>query len=315
VGDHLERIDECWKKPTTGSIVEISKACCKANNELNSNSKKQLVAALPFDMSSFCKYAQIGADARLTTPDKRDLLPGKMLTMYELHQLTDDEFHAFEAEGLLTPGLRRADVTKWRIKWRGEPQKTTLPPKLPSIFYAALKPKRLLANTEMSKIGDDLAALAERFEMDVVYPETKPDGNWEKAQAQIRRKAKKIVDDYFRPRRKKIGRNLFAGRPHLQKYAGFAVDDVEIEPDADEERILDVLRAIDREDEFEPIRNAAYKEYDLDATHEAPEWMEAVADKPPPTAALAEDMDGLRQHLEAAKSKSTRKRSDFTGFK
>ena len=39
VDDHAVRINECWKK-STESIVELSLACCKANNELNSNSKK-----------------------------------------------------------------------------------------------------------------------------------------------------------------------------------------------------------------------------------------------------------------------------------
>ena len=200
---------------------------------------------LPFGMSSFCKYALIGDDPRLTDPEKRHVLPAKMSAIYELHQLTDDEFPVFEAEGLLTPGLRRADVIRWISKRRGEPQKPTLAPKLPGTFYAALKPNRQLADTEISKIDDDLAALAERFEMEVVYPEAKPrKGIWEKAQGQIRREAKKIVGEYFRRRRKEIGRNKFASRPHLQKYAGFVADDVEIEPDADEDRIFAVLEAI-----------------------------------------------------------------------
>ena len=113
----------------------------------------------------------------------------------------------FEAEGLLTPRVRRADVIRWRSKRRGEPQKPTLAPKLPGTFYVALKPNRQLADTEMSKIDDDLAALAERFEMDVVYPEDKPrNGIWEKAQSQIRREAKKIVDEHFKRRRKRDGR-------------------------------------------------------------------------------------------------------------
>src|SRR5258705_9411654 len=122
----------------------------------------------------FCKYAQIGADPRLTAPERRSLLPAKMSAMYELHGFNDDEFQAFEAEGLLTPRLRRADVTRWRSKRRGEPQKSTSGPKLPGIFYAALKPNRQLAQTEVSRVDADLTALAERFEMDVVYPETKP---------------------------------------------------------------------------------------------------------------------------------------------
>jgi hypothetical protein len=290
VGDHLVRINECLKK-STDSIVELSLACCKANKELDSNSKKQLVAALPFGMASFCKYAQIGDDPRLTDPDKRHLMPAKMSVMYELHQFTDEEFGAFEAEGLMATLHRRADVTKWRNKRRGEPQKPALAAKLPGIFYAALKPNRQLANTETSKVDDDLTALAERFEMDVVYPEPKSRNcDWEKPLRQMRREAKKIVADDTKRRKKQLGPHKYLS-PHLRKYAGFAADDVEIEPDADGKRIFDVLEAIGRADEFKPIEDAAYKKYEVELDQPAPEWMEAVADRPPPAAALAADME------------------------
>jgi hypothetical protein len=299
LNDHVVRISECWKK-STDSIVELSLACCKANKELNSRSKKQLVTQLPFCGATFCKYAQIGNDPRLTDPERRHLLPAKMSALYELHQFADDEFQALEAEGLLTPRLRRADVTRWVKNRRGESQKSASGLKLPGGFYAALKPNRQLASTESSKVDAALTELAERFEMDVVYPETKPRcGASEKALRQMRQAAKKIVAEENHRRRKQAGPEKFKNRPELRKYAGFFADEVKIEPGADSERILEVLTTLGREDEFEAIRIAAYNEHQPDESFDAPAWMDTVADRPPPAAALAADMEEVKEQLQA----------------
>ncbi|MFL6820260.1 MAG: hypothetical protein ACJ8EF_20215, partial [Bradyrhizobium sp.] len=302
--DHQERINELWNDPND-KVVEVSQACCKLNRELDSKSIKQLVAVLPFGMSSFCKFAEIGADPRLTASHRRHLLPVKLSVLYELQQFTDEEFQAFEEEGLLTPRLRHADVTRWVSKRRGEPQKCASIPKLPGMFYAALTPRRQLANTEESKIEAALTALAEQFQMDLVYPKTKiRKGIWEKAQMQIRREGKKIVDEYFRRRRTEVGPYKYQSSPHRRKYVGFVAEEVKIEPDADEERVHDVLTAIGRADQFERIRDAAYDKYEVDTPFESPEWMDVVADKPPPQSARDADIEELRQQIEVAKPKS-----------
>jgi hypothetical protein len=303
VTEHSVKINDCWRR-STDSLAELALACCAANEQLDAFGKRQLVKELPFGMTTFCKFAMVGADPRLMAAERRHLLPAKMTALYELKHYTDEEFQAFEAEGLLSPRLRRADVIGWRSKRRGEAPKRT-GPTLPSVFYAALRPNRHLANSEVSKADAKLTALAEEFEMDVVYPETKSrNGVVERALRQMRRKAKQIVAEDIKHRRKKLGPHALTSRPELQKYAGFLVDEVEIEPDADQDRILHVLKMIGREDEFEPMRNAAYREeYELDVSSEAPAWMDAVADTPPPAAALAEDMEELREQFEASKPK------------
>ena len=172
-------------------------------------------------------------------------------------------------------------------------------------FYAALKPNRQLASSEVSKVDASLTTLAEQFEMEVVYPETKPRNRvWEKALGYMRRAAKKVVSDDMKQRRKKVKPHAIT-MPELRKYRGFCAEEVEIEADADEDRIEDVLKMIGREDEFESIRKAAYREYELDAPFEAPAWTDSVADKPPPAAALAEDMEEIREKLDASKSRKT----------
>jgi hypothetical protein len=163
----------------------------------------------------------------------------------------------------------------------------------------------------MEKVDAALAALAELFEMDVVYPEDKPgNDNWGKAISHMRRKAKQIVTEHIRRRKK-----CRTFRTGLRKYAGFLVDEVTIEHDADEERILEVLTTIGREDEFEAIRSAAFDKYPVEGPA-GPEWMTMVADRPPPEAASAWDFEELRQQWEEAKPKPIGKMKDrFKGFK
>jgi hypothetical protein len=298
VDDHVGVINKCW---TTADIVELSLACCKANNEWKPKSRKRLIADLPFGKSTFSKCAKIGADLRLTDPKRRHLLPAKVSALYELHQLTDREFRAFEAEGLLTPRLRRVDVARWRSRQCGVQQASTFAPKLASRFYAGLKPNRQLAGSEVSRLDAGLTALAQQFEMDVVYPATKPRvGVWERGLREMRREAKTVVAKHLKKLREKVGPSKFKSRPELRKYAGFLADEVEIEADADEERILEVLKTIGHEDEFERIREAVYHKYPVDGPCDAPAWMDAVADRPPPAAAMAADMEELKEQLRAA---------------
>jgi hypothetical protein len=90
----------------------------------------------------------------------------------------------------------------------------------------------------------------------------------------------------------------FIRKPGLEKYAGFYPDEVEIGPDADEDRIREVLEFFGCESEFDRIREAAYKKYPVDDSFEGPKWMDDVAGKPPPPAALAADIEEIRLSLQ-----------------
>jgi hypothetical protein len=187
--------------------------------------------------------------------------------------------------------------------------------KLPGTFYAALKPKRQLASVEQGKIDAGLTTLAESFEMEVVYAEIKAcSGAWKKALGEIRRKAKKIVAEHLKRRKKELGPQAYKSRPELRKHAGFLADEVKIEPGANEDRILEVLSTIGCEDEFEKIRDAAFRKFPVDPP--TPEWMDAVADKPPPAAALAEEMEQAAEQWRALKKKRSAKetKARFAGF-
>jgi hypothetical protein len=303
--EHANNINACHAA-SVDRVRETSLACCEANAAIKSPvARKRLFALLPFNATTFYQYAKIGADDRLMDPERKHLWPAKMRPMYELHRMTDDEFQAFEAAGLWTARLRRVDVLRWKANRSG--------PELSGAFYAALRPKRSLAATEMSRIDSALSNFAELFEMDVVYPESKHgNDNWAKAISHMRREAKRIVAEHIK-QLKKNGRRAF--QPELRKYAGFLADEVAIEHDADEDRILEVLTSIGREDEFDGIRKAAFDEYPIDGP-DAPEWMETVAGKRPPQTALAADIEELRQQWEDAQPKAITKMKDrFKGIK
>lgn len=283
---HADDINNACQAAPIDRIRETAIACRQANAATRSPvARKRLFAMLPFNAKTFYRYARIGADDRLMDPERKHLWPAKMRPMYELHRMTDDELQAFEAAGLWTSGLRQVDIQRWKASRSG--------PILPGAFYAALRPKRSLAGTEMSRIDAALSNLAGLFEMEVVYPESMPaNDNWEKAISHMRRKAKQIVAEHIK-QLKKNGRRAF--QPELHKYAGFLADEVSIEYDADQERILEVLTTIGREDEFDGIRTAAFEEFPIDGP-DGPEWMAVVADKPPPPEALAADVAETKAH-------------------
>lgn len=301
--EHAANINSCHDAPID-RVRTTSIACCEANAALRSAlARKRLFALLPFNATTFYRYAKIGADPRLMNPERKHLWPPKMRPMYELHRMADHELQALESDGLWTARLRLVDVLRWKANRSG--------PELCGAFYAALRPRRSLAQTEMDKVDAALSTLADLFEMNVVYPESKPaNRNWEKAMSFMRHKAKQIVTEHIKRRKKQ---RTF--RPELRKYAGFLVDEVTIEHDADDERILEVLTTIGREDEFDGIRSAAFDEYPVEGPA-GPEWMQTLAGKPPPEAALAADFEEFRQQWEEAKPKPIGKMKDrFKGFK
>jgi hypothetical protein len=291
--EHADNINACYVAPVD-SVRKTSIACCEANAAIRSPvARKRLLAILPFNATTFYRYAKIGADQRLMDPGRRHLWTAKMRPMYELHRMTDEEFEAFEAEARWTARLRSVDVIRWKRERLG--------PELSGAFYAALRPKRSLAVTEMSRADAALSTLAEQLEMDVVYPNLKSNiGSHDKVIRLMRSKARKVVTEDMKQRRKKPGIRLL--KPELRKYAGFLADEVEIEADADEERILEVLTALGRVDEFETIRKEAYENFPDGP--DGPEWMETVSDKPPPPAALAADEEEIRQQLKYLKPRS-----------
>jgi hypothetical protein len=313
VDDHAEAINSCWRR-SGETINEVSIACYQANVELDLKAKKQLMKKLLFSAAQFCKFAKIGGDSRLTDPKRQASLPLKMSARYELHQFSDEEFQAFETEGRLTQRLRRADIIGWLRARRGETPKQKARPRLSSSFLVALKPRRQLASTEESSIYEALKALAEKHEMEVVHPEVKPRGGGrDKALAQIRRDVRKLVATEIKSRRTKLGSHAFQSKPELQKHAGFYSDEITIEPNADVDRIREVLSMLDLDDKFESIRDAAYEKYPNDGP-EAPQWMEDVADKPPPREALEADMEVVREQLRGMKDNNTPEKGRFAGF-
>lgn len=299
VEEHVEAINARWLKH--GEIDnEVAVACHRANVALDAPAKKQLMKRLLFSEPKFSKFAAIGGDARLLDPKRAHIVPKSPSIKYELHQLDDHEFDQFEAEGRLTPTVRRAEVIDWRRKKRGEPPPSTTPAPLPGRFYVALKPNRQLAQSEEEKIDSVLTEVAERYEMDVVYSEGKLRlGVYEKAEARMRRETKKVVAEAVRFRRKKYGPHAFDSKPELKKYAGLIREECEITTNSDQEEMLAVLTANGREDEFERIRKEAYDEYDVGAPYETPKWVTDVADRLPPKEALAEDAEQIRKTFDA----------------
>ena len=112
VSEYAERITGAWHN-SVDSVFEMSRLCAEADQRLNDDDKKELIARLPFDRTRFVKLAKVGRDQRLQDPQIRPLLPEHHTILYELAGLTDDELKAAVAAKVVNPEMKRAALTAW----------------------------------------------------------------------------------------------------------------------------------------------------------------------------------------------------------
>lgn len=292
VGDHRSNILEAWFRGVP-SILDTGRACCQADKALNPVQKKQLLKSLPFSKSTFSKYVGIGATTWLYDPEVQNQLPPKFSVIYLLSQLEKDDFNSFSDEGLLSPRLKRTDVERWTKRRSAAPSLGAL--RLSSVFYAAFQPTRQLANGEHEEFSAAAEAMANKFGMRVVYPIDKPNTEWDRAVAYVRGEVKKIVRLEIEKRFKKYGAATFKRNPTLRKYAGLYSDKVEIAPDADLERLAEVLSVFGREEEIHSLWQLATGMFDTESPIASPQWMKNCGGSPPRPASSDDLADIVKQ--------------------
>lgn len=298
VGDHCSNILEAWFRGVP-SILDTGRACYDADKALHPDQKKQLLKALPFSKSTFSKYVGIGATAWLYDPKVQNQLPPKFSVIYLLSLLKKHDFDSFLDEGLLSPRLKRTDVERWTKRRSVAPSPPEGAVRLSSVFYAAFQPTRQLANGEHEEFSALAEAMANKFGMRVVYPVDKPNTEWDRAVAYVRREVKRIVRLEIEKRFKKYGAATFRRNPTLRKYAGLYSDEVEIAPDADLERLEEVLSVFGREEEIHSLWELASGMFDTASLTAPPQWMKHC-DDPPPKSALNDDLAESAEQLRSS---------------
>jgi hypothetical protein len=284
VQSYADRICSNWQKATV-SIFDVARVCAEARKRLTSGEKKKLYPKLPFSIPIFSKLADIGDCSRFQDEQIVKLLPPNYSIMYEVAKLSREDFQAAVDEQILSPGLKRADLQDWVLKRQGSAGMRRYNVALPAVFFAAIRLRNDLSAEESDRLNARLDQIASEFDVEIVRP-TDPD---EKYAQRIDRWSGKIMDHI----RKAARRVVRAAKSAKKDNWHFYEDEVDIPPDADEERIRLVLDTIGRGDVFDSLRENAL----------------AIIEQPDPPPQQSQTREEQQAELaEAAKAISRRRR-------
>jgi len=267
VTEYAERITGAWHN-SVDSVFEMSRLCAEADQRLDDDDKKELIARLPFDRTRFVKLAKIGRDQRLQDPQIRSLLPNHHTMLYELAGLTDDELRAAVETKIVHPEMKRAELTSW-VKTRrghgGGGDNKNAEGALPKGIHLAIRLPPNMPDDAVERFGGELLTLCEAHGVDIVYPRSKALANRREENRRHRRysdhlvrEARKIVSEMKRRQLKGRPRHISSEDWRRTRWP-YAPEETRIDG-ADEEQIRYVLEIIGRGDEFDRIRNEAMQE-------------------------------------------------------
>jgi hypothetical protein len=112
IEEYRRRIRSSWKK-TVEDFLELGAVCRDAADHLSKSEVETLLLSdMPINESTFWKFVTIGRDERL--PGIAGSLPPKFTTIYEVSQLTDEQFEQAVASQKIHPKVRREDIAALR---------------------------------------------------------------------------------------------------------------------------------------------------------------------------------------------------------
>jgi hypothetical protein len=112
VAHYVSEIRGNWDRGVD-AFMNISRLCAQANVQLTTAEKSALMDKLPFGEATFSKFAGIGSDRRLHTPEIQQLLPPHYTTVYEVSRLSSEQLSLAVANKVLHPDMKRAELQKW----------------------------------------------------------------------------------------------------------------------------------------------------------------------------------------------------------
>jgi hypothetical protein len=267
VTEYAERITGAWHK-SVDSVFEMSRLCAEADQRLNDDDKKELIARLPFDRTRFVKLAKIGRDQRLQDPQIRLLLPDHHTMLYELAGLTDDELRAAVDTKIVHPEMKRAALTAWVKDRRGQggrADEKNAETALPKGIHLAVRLPRNMPDDAVERFEGELLTLCEVHGVDIVYPKSKiladkreQNRRYRRHNDHLVREARKIVQEMKRRQLKGRPRHVSSELWQRNRWP-YAPEETRIDG-PDEEQIRYALEILGRGDEFDRIRREAMRE-------------------------------------------------------
>jgi hypothetical protein len=112
IEEYRQRIRSSWKK-TVEDFLELGAVCRDAADHLSKPEVETLLQSdMPISETTFWKFVTIGRDQRL--PGIAGSLPPKFTTIYEVSQLTGEQFEQAVASRKIHPKVRREDIAALR---------------------------------------------------------------------------------------------------------------------------------------------------------------------------------------------------------
>jgi N6-adenosine-specific RNA methylase IME4 len=106
-----KRICACWQQ-SVNAILETGKLLKQAKEAFSYGNWTSMVKCeLPFGLRTAQMLMAISDDPRLTKAKHASLLPPAWYSLYELHQLDDETFHQWIADGTIHADMHRRDVS------------------------------------------------------------------------------------------------------------------------------------------------------------------------------------------------------------
>jgi hypothetical protein len=112
IEEYRRRIQSSYKK-TVEDFLELGAVCRDAADHLSKSEVETLLQSdMPINESTFWKFVTIERDQRL--PSIAGSLPSKFTTIYEVSQLTEEQFEQAVASQKIHPKVRREDIAALR---------------------------------------------------------------------------------------------------------------------------------------------------------------------------------------------------------
>jgi hypothetical protein len=225
-------------------------------------------------VSNADNYARVGNAEHLRMPDIQPHLPMSLGALIDLAAVPEEDIRKGIGEEVIHPHATRAEIALWRNdylgkdkkKKRGGQAKKTPEPDLGlKLGFTVYVPGDWTID-DIEAVEDMLTYFRRRGDPDDIIDDSEPgpvrtmkpknliapERKYEKAMGRWARK----VDAHIIKGARKIVRDAKKAKG---KQWAFYWDEVDIPPDADEQRIRDVLDTIGRPDVFESLRDAAYQ--------------------------------------------------------
>ena len=262
--DYINLIGAAWHKVRDG-IFDVADLCAGAKDKLGKKSEKDaFVKRLPFSDSTFCKLAKIGGDARFKRSEVRALLPANFSAIYLVSGLKAEEFSAACEEGILHPQMMRKDLVDWQQKRKkSDKLAQTIERFCPDWYHAAILLAPDIDEANGSKVDDLLNQISAVAGASVIWPRDRNAPRIARWHKMVSHKlivlARKLVREHIASEfaKRRTGNE---SRAAFLKRRGWSLDDELLLEDCDDEvRIREVLDFIDREDEFDRLKEQAEK--------------------------------------------------------